>query len=49
MQLYDLSTTIASAVRACFRRISKCLLKGVKPMDRRVDFNEEQCLNFCGR
>lgn len=49
MQLYDLSFGIASAVRTCFRRVRSCILKNVKSINRRVDFNEEQCINFCGQ
>uniref|UniRef100_A0A915DWA0 Apple domain-containing protein n=1 Tax=Ditylenchus dipsaci TaxID=166011 RepID=A0A915DWA0_9BILA len=49
MHLYDLSATLVPAVKACFKRVRNCLLHDISPLERRINFNEEQCINFCGQ
>ncbi|KAI1728689.1 hypothetical protein DdX_00887 [Ditylenchus destructor] len=49
MHLDDLSPALIPAVKACFMRTRECLLHEVTPLERRINFNEEQCINFCGQ
>ncbi|KAI6234415.1 PAN domain containing protein [Aphelenchoides fujianensis] len=45
----DLKAEDRPHIRRCFRRARNCLLnEAALPLERRVGYSEEQCVNFCG-
>lgn len=48
-QFRDLPTDTYESIRRCFRRVRNCLLRDVVPLERRINYSEDQCVNFCGQ
>ncbi|KAI6179513.1 PAN domain containing protein [Aphelenchoides besseyi] len=44
----DLNPDDRPNIRRCFKRARNCLLNSALPLERRVGYTEEQCVNFCG-
>ncbi|KAI6222006.1 PAN domain containing protein [Aphelenchoides besseyi] len=44
----DLNPDDRPNIRRCFKRARNCLLNSALPLERRVGYSEEQCVNFCG-
>ncbi|KAH7726598.1 PAN domain containing protein [Aphelenchoides avenae] len=47
-QFRDLPNDTYESIRRCFRRVRNCLLRDVVPLERRINYSEDQCVNFCG-
>lgn len=45
----DLRLETRQIARKCFKRAANCLLHDTVPLERRISYSEEQCINFCGR
>ncbi|CAD5206403.1 unnamed protein product [Bursaphelenchus okinawaensis] len=44
----DIRDSHRDYVKKCFRRVKNCLLMDAVPLERRINYKEDQCINFCG-
>ncbi|CAD5209155.1 unnamed protein product [Bursaphelenchus xylophilus] len=44
----DLKDLHREFIKKCFRRVKNCLLMDAVPLERRINYKEDQCINFCG-